>query len=90
MKLLEALLMDMMIRPFRAMFILLLTGFLCGVLTIAPIHYIWLNTIFKHRLEQELNKNQKELSKKLVYLIYEQRECVAKWKATSACVEWMQ
>ena len=77
----ESLLMDMMLRPFRTAFVFFAGGFLCGVLAILAVHYAWLHTVFQDRMEREFNK-------RLVYQVYQQRTCVAKWRMTSACVEW--
>lgn len=87
-KLVERLLVDMMCRPYRWAFGLFFSGFACGILVVVLIHFIWLNTVFQNRIEQELNRQHQVLSKELVYQVYAQRTCVAKWKMTSNCVEW--
>ena len=83
MKPIETLLTRMLLCPFRTAFILFAGGFLCGVAAILLIHFIWLHTVFQDRMERELNK-------RLVYQIYQQRTCVAKWKMTRECVEWRE
>lgn len=83
MKLIESLLMDMMIRPFRAAFILFAGGFVCGLLAVVIVYFVWLHTVLRGQLERELDK-------RLVYQVYQQRTCVAKWKMTRECVDWRE
>ena len=87
MKLIESLAIHISYNPFRWLFGIFVGGFLFGILTVVLIHFIWVKTVFQDQFKDQL---ERELSKKLAYYVYEQRTCVAKWRTTKDCVEWMK
>jgi hypothetical protein len=60
---------------------LFIGGSLLGLLVASVLHWAWINTVYREKIEIEY-------AKKLVYHVGDQAKCVAKWKKEKLCVDW--